>query len=156
MIFSKFIKSEFFFKYKLIPTESVTLGLSGLVELKPKDYQEFITISLSADNMDSILYAQLVIDREFIGDIVDINSITREILKDFIFLFFPLWEFHRSLIQALFNLTEEPTNKDIKGFIDVFLRRINSYKHNEILFSNSFQNGKSYLTIRLDFDSIYS
>jgi hypothetical protein len=139
MHYSKFKESEFYSFFNIKEEYSRDLD-SGLTEksLKTGGFQEYIDLYLFLDKTGEIKTAELILDRDWVGDTQTINPFGKDITKSFISLLFPTDydpRFKKHLVHYLFNLRGnnqvyiplhkafqnfEESSPEVQPFLDVY------------------------------------
>ncbi len=101
-------RSELFTFFRLTEQSRSRPSDAGIVtiSLKPGGFQEFIDIQVLIDRTGLVREASLLMDRKWIGDMVNVNPFAKDITKTFLSVFIPTEDedFVKDIIHTISNL----------------------------------------------------
>ncbi|MHA1368513.1 MAG: hypothetical protein ACTSWN_01190 [Promethearchaeota archaeon] len=165
-------RSDFFsfFGIHEVKREKTTDGFERLY-FKPGGFQDHIDIMFLVTDDGKIKECVLVLDREWMGSVSNVNIFARDITKSFLNDLLPkvendivrpiideIWDFDRLTnldIYAGIKLDEESSRGTVKEFIDVFLglkeRFYLSLKESDLNIENLQDQGKEKFRLSMTF-----
>ncbi|MHA1311870.1 MAG: hypothetical protein ACTSWR_12090 [Candidatus Helarchaeota archaeon] len=109
MNYNDFKKTEFYKFFNLNKTKTSIKDDMTEIYFKTGGFQEFIDIIILINKNNDIIEAKLIIEREWIGNIKNINPFGKDIVKSFISVFTPLNDKNKinKIIETIWNLKGE-------------------------------------------------